>query len=158
MSPAEIPMFLNALRSGAEFVRGSHFLPTAGSDDLNALYGTSHSHLCYGYAAFWRRRLPALSFESDGFEVETVLNIRSAQAGLHVREVPSFEFSRQYGQSNLRGVRDGWRILRVLLAEWLRPGTGQRSVRVDGPRYREPPVTLLQAVHGEDDQPARSVI
>jgi glycosyltransferase involved in cell wall biosynthesis len=157
MSPAEIPMFVDALRSGAEFVKGSRFLPTAGSDDLtglrklgnhgfvtlfNALYRTSHSDLCYGYAAFWRRCLPALSFERDGFEVETLLNIRSAQAGLHIREVPSFEFSRQHGQSNLRVIRDGWHILRVLLAERLRAGTGQLTVRVDGARHTEPAMTF----------------
>jgi glycosyltransferase involved in cell wall biosynthesis len=177
MSPDEIPMFVDALRSGVEFVKGSRFLPTAGSDDLNALrklgnyglgilfnalYGTRHSDLCYGYAAFWRRCLPALSFECDGFEVETVLNIRSVQADLLVREVPSFELSREHGQSNLRVIRDGWRILRVLLAERLHPTAGQLSARVDGARHAKPftiptPMAETYWAHGSQiDDPAVS--
>ena len=37
MSPSEIPDFLDALISGAEYAKGSRFLPQAGSDDINAL-------------------------------------------------------------------------------------------------------------------------
>ena len=37
----------------------------------------------------------------DGFEVETLIHVRVAKAGLRVTEVPSFERSRCYGNSNL---------------------------------------------------------
>jgi glycosyltransferase involved in cell wall biosynthesis len=131
MIPSEIPAYVAELQNGAEFVKGSRFLPQGGSEDLtplrklgnfglrttfNLLYGAEHTDLCYGFAAFWRRCLPNLNFHHDGFEVETVLCIRAAQAKLRVHEVPSFERCRQYGQSNLHAVRDGMRILRVLLS------------------------------------------
>ena len=53
----------------------------------------------------------------DGFEVETLINVRIAQAGLKVTEVASFEHARIHGVSNLNAVRDGWRVLRTIVAE-----------------------------------------
>ena len=131
MKPSEIPSFVEELQAGAEFVKGSRFLPDGGSDDLtplrkvgnfglrtvfNVLYGAKHTDLCYGFAAFWRRCLPNLAFDHDGFEVETVLCIRAAQAALRVKEIPSYELNRNFGASNLHTFRDGFRILRVLLS------------------------------------------
>ena len=69
-------------------------------------------------AAAWLRELHGLSLDCGGFEVETVLSIRSARSGLRVTEVPSLEASRLYGRSNLRTFRDGWRVLRAILREW----------------------------------------
>ena len=40
----------------------------------------------------------------DGFEVETLINIRVALVGLTVTEVASFEHSRIHGVSNLNAV------------------------------------------------------
>jgi hypothetical protein len=53
----------------------------------------------------------------DGFEVETLINIRIARAGLAVKEVASYEHSRIHGVSNLNAVSDGWRVLRTIFAE-----------------------------------------
>ena len=53
----------------------------------------------------------------DGFEVETLINIRVAQAGLKVKEVASYEHSRIHGVSNLNATKDGWRVLRTIFAE-----------------------------------------
>jgi hypothetical protein len=36
-------------------------------------------------------------------------------------EVPSYELARANGVSNLRVIRDGFRVLRVILTEWLHP-------------------------------------
>jgi glycosyltransferase involved in cell wall biosynthesis len=135
----EMARFVDALLDGADFVKGSRFLPGGGSDDLtltrrlgngllsglvNRLFGTSYTDLCYGYNAFWSRCLEHLRVDCDGFEVETLLNIRAARAGLTVREVPSHEFSRIHGTSNLHVVRDGLRVLRTILRERLRPARG----------------------------------
>jgi glycosyltransferase involved in cell wall biosynthesis len=129
---AEIERFVAALEEGADFVKGSRFLEGGGSADLtplrragnwvlrtsvNILYGTRYTDLCYGYNAFWRRCLPDLQLDSDGFEIETLMNIRARRARLNVAEVPSFEAPRLHGESNLSVVRDGLRILRVILAE-----------------------------------------
>jgi len=53
----------------------------------------------------------------DGFEVETLINVRIAKAGLVVAEVPSFEHSRHFGSSNLNAFSDGIRVLRTIHAE-----------------------------------------
>jgi glycosyltransferase involved in cell wall biosynthesis len=133
--PAEIPAFVEALVAGADFAKGTRYGPGAGSADLtrlrhvgnrglnlivNVLFGTSYSDLCYGYNAFWRRCLGAINVDCTGFEVETLINIRIARAGLRICEVPSFERSRVHGQSNLRTFRDGGRVLRTILRERLR--------------------------------------
>jgi hypothetical protein len=57
------------------------------------------------------------------FGVESALiNIRAASAtSLRVVEVPGVESARREGVSNLRAHRDGTRVLRTILAEWLRP-------------------------------------
>lgn len=131
----EIIRFVSALVSGADFAKGSRCLPGGGSDDLtvsrrlgnsvlrmivNLVYGTRYTDLCYGYNAFWARHLPTLDLDCDGFEVETLMNIRAAKAGLRVHEVPSHERCRIHGTSNLRTVRDGLRVLRTIVREWRR--------------------------------------
>jgi glycosyltransferase involved in cell wall biosynthesis len=133
--PAEIPEFVDALLRGADFAKGSRFTQGGGSTDItplrrvgnrllnatvNALYGTEYTDLCYGYNAFWKTVLPTLNVTCDGFEVETLINVRAAKAGLSVAEVPSFEQERIHGVSKLHPVRDGLRVLRTILAERLR--------------------------------------
>ncbi len=143
--PAEIPAFVAALVAGADFAKGSRFAAGGGSDDItllrrtgnaglngvaNALFGTSHTDLCYGYNAFWADLLPVLDLPDphtpapadamlwgDGFEIETLLNCRVAAAGLRITEVPSVERRRIFGETNLRTFVDGTRVLRTLLAE-----------------------------------------
>ena len=145
-SPAEIPRFVAALVAGADFAKGSRFLEGGGSSDItrlrrtgnrflsevvNALYGTSFTDLCYGYNAFWSGCLPVLGLDpgppldqeggqrlwGDGFEVETLINVRVAKAGLRVAEVPSFERDRLHGVSNLHVASDGLRVLRTIAIE-----------------------------------------
>jgi glycosyltransferase involved in cell wall biosynthesis len=141
--PAEIPAYVAALTAGADFAKGSRFCPGGGSCDItrirrlgnrvlngivNLLYGTRYTDLCYGYNAFWSRCLPVLALEpgdpgprmrwGDGFEVETVINVRIADAGLAVTEVPSFEEKRIHGVSKLNAVSDGMRVLRTIAREY----------------------------------------
>ncbi|MGH9223136.1 MAG: glycosyltransferase family 2 protein [Acidimicrobiales bacterium] len=135
--PTEIPRFVATLVTGADFVKGSRFITGGGSADItplrragnkalsrfvNMLFRTNYSDLCYGYAAFWRGMLPSLSVDCSGFEVETLMNVRAARAGMRVAEVPSYEQSRIHGDSNLNARRDGIRVLRTILAERVRPG------------------------------------
>jgi hypothetical protein len=53
----------------------------------------------------------------DGFEIETLINVRVAMAGVRIQEVPSVEQLRLHGTSNLNAVSDGWRVLRTALRE-----------------------------------------
>ena len=161
----EIPRFVEALLDGADFAKGTRFAEGGGSRDItglrrlgnhlltgvvNLLYGTSYTDLCYGYNAFWRKHLPALELNDtdiasaqtdsqlwgDGFEIETLINIRVARADLAVVEVPSFEHSRIHGVSNLSALSDGLRVLRTVLHERFR-SRGRR--RPEYPGYPERP-------------------
>jgi hypothetical protein len=93
---------------------------------VNLLFRVKYSDLCYGYSAFWRHMLPSLNLECDGFEVETVLNVRALRANWRVHEVPSFEAARVYGTGRLRTIPDGWRVLKSLLREALDHYTGRQ--------------------------------
>lgn len=133
--PAEIPRFVDTLLDGADFAKGSRFIDGAGSADItrlrrggntvlsaivNGLFGTRYTDLCYGYNAFWRHCLPYMTVDCSGFEVETLINVRIARAGLTVTEVASFESERMHGESKLRAFRDGWRVLRTIIRERMR--------------------------------------
>jgi glycosyltransferase involved in cell wall biosynthesis len=149
--PAEIPRFIAPLLDGADFAKGSRFLPDGGSSDItrlrrignvglcgivNTLFHTGFSDLCYGYNAFWRRALPYMDLPDieatapagqmiwgDGFEVETLINIRMAMAKLRVEEVASMEAARIHGVSNLSAFGDGRRVLSTILREFRRRRT-----------------------------------
>jgi glycosyltransferase involved in cell wall biosynthesis len=154
--PAEIPSFIAALRSGADFAKGSRFSAAGGSADItrlrragnkglnvlvNTLFGTRYSDLCYGYNAFWAHCLDVFDLDStspapagrdgrlwgDGFEIETLLNLRAARARLEIIEVASFEHRRIHGVSNLNAVTDGLRVLRTIAREFPRRGRAVTS-------------------------------
>ncbi|HSK50797.1 MAG TPA: glycosyltransferase [Solirubrobacterales bacterium] len=131
-NPAEIPRFVDALEAGADFAKGSRYLEGGGSADItlvrrlgnsflsgtaNLLHGTKFTDLCYGYNAFWARCLPFISLDAPGFEVETLINLRVAGAGMKIAEVPSYEENRLSGQSNLKTFRDGFRVLGTIIGE-----------------------------------------
>nr|WP_237540489.1 glycosyltransferase family 2 protein [Streptomyces sp. SID4917] len=128
----EIVSYVSALVSGADFAKGSRFANGGGTDDMtairklgnrvlcavvNAKFGARYTDLCYGYNAFWRHCLDDITLDCTGFEVETLMNIRVVKAGLKVQEIPSHEYDRIHGVSNLRAVRDGLRVLGVILRE-----------------------------------------
>ena len=143
--PGEIPQFVKVLLNGADFAKGTRFALDGGSSDItrlrslgnrvmtaffNACYRRSYSDLCYGFNVFWRRHAPVLGLDAtspppdgngrlwgDGFEVETLIHVRTAKAGLVVKEVPSFEHPRIHGVSNLNAFRDGLRVLRTIVSE-----------------------------------------
>jgi hypothetical protein len=53
----------------------------------------------------------------DGFEIETLINVRVAHVGAQITEVGSVEKRRMHGVSNLNAFSDGIRVLRTILAE-----------------------------------------
>jgi glycosyltransferase involved in cell wall biosynthesis len=159
--PMEIPKFIAALNGGADFVKGSRFGLGGNSHDItplrklgneglnlvvNVLFGTRFTDLCYGYNAFWRSVVPSLQLPDtalprpsdgrklwgDGFEIETLINIRAAADGLAVSEVSSIEHARIHGESNLNTFRDGTRVLRTIFSEYGRMRRQRRAARRAG--------------------------
>src|ERR1022692_2038615 len=101
--PGEIPRFVHALLSGADFAKGTRFAAGGGSSDItrlrrlgnrllgavvNLCHGTHYSDLCYGFNVFWQKYVPVLDLDitsppsrsgdgrlwGDGFEIETLIH------------------------------------------------------------------------------------
>lgn len=147
--PHEIPRFVKALADGSDLAKGSRFCPGGGSQDITqfrsmgnyglnllarGLTGTRFTDLCYGYNAFWADQLPVLCLPDtdaetpqvgDGFEIEAMIIGRFALARAIIIEVPSYEYDRYYGNTNLNAIRDGFRVLWTLMRD-----------RFHRPRYR----------------------
>jgi glycosyltransferase involved in cell wall biosynthesis len=136
MNPGEIPAFVGALRAGADFVKGTRFVHGAGTTDMpfhrkvgngafvvlvRLLFGGKYTDLCYGYNAFWRELLPQLALHGDGFEIETIMNVRALRAGLQITEVASMESVRIHGDAKLKTFSDGWRVLKAIFRERFAP-------------------------------------
>jgi glycosyltransferase involved in cell wall biosynthesis len=132
--PREIPAYVGTLIAGADYVKGSRFLQGGGTSDMElyrkfgnwsfvmavrVLFGGQYTDLCYGYNAFWKRVLPQLNLDADGFEIETLMNLRALSARLKIAEVASFEAERVFGESHLKAIPDGIRVLKIILREWL---------------------------------------
>jgi glycosyltransferase involved in cell wall biosynthesis len=134
MRPEEIPVFVQAMASGADIVKGSRFMRHGGSLDLsllrrignlffvllvNLLWSTKYTDLCYGFMAFKKDALKKMAphLRSDDFEIETEICIKAKKLGLSVREVPSVELSRKAGSSKLSAIHDGIRILKTIMKE-----------------------------------------
>lgn len=169
--PGEIPDYVGALVSGADFAKGSRFITGGGSADItkirrignwflnaivNLLFPCRYSDLCYGYNAFWRycldvMKLPASDLPEpqwgDGFEVETLINVRVAAGRLQVAEVASYEAMRIHGVSNLNAVRDGLRVLKTIRREYF-------SLRRSTPRT--PRRAAVYERHGHENPVSRT--
>jgi glycosyltransferase involved in cell wall biosynthesis len=179
--PGEIPRFVKALLDGADFAKGSRFLDGGGSSDItrlrslgnyaltsffNACYGRNYTDLCYGFNVFWRRHAAIIGLDAtsppcpdgdgrlwgDGFEVETLIHVRVAKAGLVVAEVPSFEHARINGVSNLNAFRDGRRVLQTILIERRRT----RRPPVTQPPIGLRPGTVVQVV--QESTPSSALV
>ena len=135
MDGAEIGAFRDALLAGADFAKGSRFCPGGGSADITnfrrmgdggicllirMLYGARCTDATYGFIGVWSDRLDWIDIDTDGFEVETLINIRVHRAGLRTIEIPCFEAHRIHGNSNLHALRDGLRIFSVIVRERFR--------------------------------------
>ena len=174
--PGEIPKFVDALLSGADFAKGTRFAAGGGSSDItrlrslgnsmlgavvNLCHGTHYSDLCYGFNVFWQKHVPVLGLDvtsppsprgdgllwGDGFEIETLIHMRVAAEGLRVAEVPSFEHPRIHGASNLDAFSDGLRVLTTILVE-LRRARRPRSRR-RAPGARTSAVLARDLIHME---------
>lgn len=146
MDPAELQVFLNMFPQ-AEIVKGSRSKKLGGtSADLtifrdlgnrvltklcNFWFKENWTDLAYGYAVVDRKALGKLGLSSydemgsvfghksygQGFEIEALIFCRSSNWGFRVLEVASAEHRRISGSSNLRAIRDGFRVLSAIIIE-----------------------------------------
>ncbi len=147
--PAEIPAFVGALLTGADFVKGSRFTQGGGTTDMEwyrrlgnwgltqlvrIRFGGRFTDLCYGYNAFWRDIVPQFNIHDvDGFEIETSMNVQALRSNMKVFEVPSYESPRIHGSSNLRTIPDGWRVLKTIIKLGMKPAPETRAASMRRP-------------------------
>ena len=135
MNGSEIALFRDALVEGADYVKGSRFTSGGGSTDITKLrrfgdhgicllirllFGARYSDGTYGFKGLWADCLDYINIDTDGFEVELLIDIRAHRAGLCTVEVPCFETNRIHGSSNLNAAIDGLSCLGVIVKERMR--------------------------------------
>jgi glycosyltransferase involved in cell wall biosynthesis len=143
--PREMPRFIKALLNGAYMAKGSRFIGDGGSSDIthvrrfgsmtlislaNLLFGMHFTDMFCGMNAFWKECLDFFDIDCPGFEIESQLHLRMCKANLEIVEVPSFEHARKHGTSNFHVVKDGWRVLKMIVAERLNGRSVIRTARV----------------------------
>lgn len=150
--PREMPRFIQALLAGAYLAKGSRFIHEGGSSDItilrrigsgvlisitNRLFGMRFTDMFCGFNAFWKDCLDFFEIDCEGFEIEAQIHLRMCKANLEIVEVPSYEHARIHGTSNFRVVRDGWRVLNMIVKEWANAHSVIRTARMDSFYQRE---------------------
>lgn len=149
--PAQIPRLVEALVAGADFAKGSRFargnrraditwLRAVGNKLLNGLvnvlFRADYTDVCYGFGAFWRHCLDAIDMPDvavstvqwgDGFEIETLINVRLAACGAKVVEVASSESVRIPEYGSIDAISDGLRAVCAVRREFRRARTASQS-------------------------------
>ena len=127
-NPEDLPKFIEPLLSGYDFAKGSRFLEGTPTQSrlrqfgnklfvrmTNILYGTGYTDLCAGLNAFWARIFPQLDPDGTSALWEPTINIRLKKRGLKVIEVPQRDKGRIAGKREANPVRQGLRILKVII-------------------------------------------
>lgn len=126
---ALIPLFLEKLNEGYDFVTGSRYLGGGSANitwlhryvgnplltlGLNTLFGTPYTDVYCGYRAFTRPAYDKIQPVSPGMEFNLELAINAHLSGLKYTEIP-IVLAPRIGESKLNTFKDGWRSLRMML-------------------------------------------
>jgi glycosyltransferase involved in cell wall biosynthesis len=124
-----IPVFLEKLREGYDFVTGSRYLKGGQTSIpflhrlfgnplltaiLNMLFQSAYTDVYCGFRAFSRVAYDRIQPVSPGMEFNLELAINAGLAHLKTTEIP-IQLHERKGESKLRTFRDGWRSLRMML-------------------------------------------
>jgi glycosyltransferase involved in cell wall biosynthesis len=127
--PKEIPDLLNPLFEGNDVVSGSRFLSNRAEVTTkinrvgNFLFNTAIMTLTgrqvtdsqTGFRAMKRETIEKLDLQSDGYEIETEITVKSLLNGFQCKEVPITVERRQYNMSKLKILSDGKKILSTII-------------------------------------------
>jgi glycosyltransferase involved in cell wall biosynthesis len=127
--PKEIATLLEAVSNGTDIAAGSRFLnyQSAVTTKLNqignhlfnlaimSLTGKRVTDSQTGFRAIKREVLEKLNLQSDGYDIETEITVKSLRSGFSFRELPITVERRKFGVSKLKLFVDGERILRTIL-------------------------------------------
>lgn len=130
-NPEYIPRFYHALKyESYDVVIGSRFKESIGKSTsfinqyignpfltmaLNFLFNTKFSDVMSGYRGFSKRIPNKLNLGCRGMEFTPEILIKATQNKLKIKEIPVKSNIRNFGKSELKPLRDGWRTLRFML-------------------------------------------
>ena len=131
--PTDIIRLLRHSFEGLDVVSGSRFLNGTtnftsrihfvGNQIFNLviliLMGKRVTDSQTGFRVFKRRVIDTLRLESDGFEIETEITVKSLMNGFSFKEVPISIKRREYGISRVKMLSDGRKILKRILTSVL---------------------------------------
>lgn len=132
--PKEIPDLIKPVLDGVDVVGGSRFmgksrhfttrLNSIGNHLFNLaillLTGTMVTDSQSGFRAIKKRVLSGLSLESNGFEIETEIILKSILKGFAFKEKPITCQRREYSASKIKISQDGIKILKTILTSSLK--------------------------------------
>jgi len=127
--PKEIPDLIEPLFNGTDIVAGSRFLGSQrrattnlnriGNFFFNAtimtLTGKRVTDSQTGFRAIKRSVLQKLNLNSDGYEIESEITVKSLKNGFTFKETPISVERRKYNISKIRLLQDGTRILKTII-------------------------------------------
>ena len=126
--PVEIDLLLQEVKNGFDYVIGSRFLNFDSSDNrfsdkavlpvnefgnksitfiINLLFKKNITDSQSEFKCFVAKKLRELKLESNRFEIETELLIKSFRKEFKIKEVPVHRYERKYGISKLFNVPFG---------------------------------------------------
>jgi glycosyltransferase involved in cell wall biosynthesis len=127
--PKEISNLITPLFNGTDITAGSRFLGRGEykTSKLNLLgnllfnmsimlmTGKYVTDSQTGFRAFKKEALRKLNLESDGYDIETEITVKSLKNGFAFKEEPITVNRRKYSASKLRILSDGAKIFKVML-------------------------------------------
>jgi glycosyltransferase involved in cell wall biosynthesis len=127
--PKEIAPLLGAVVNGFDVAAGSRFMNshTEVTTKLNqignhffnlAIMSLTGRHVTdsqTGFRAVKREVLEKLNLQSDGYEIETEITVKSLRGGFAFKELPITVERRKFGASKLKIINDGKKILEAIL-------------------------------------------
>jgi len=141
--PSDIPLLIEGLSQGYDMVIGSRFIPGGCSEDDDKFLFASRrwgnltftwlvnmmfphpvrlSDSINGFRAVTRAAFSRLHPDAQGYAIEFQMSIRARQMGLRLLELPTRESPRfGKGVSKLNAVPVGFKFLKLMLGEWIRP-------------------------------------
>lgn len=131
--PTDITKLLRYAFRGIDVVAGSRFLNGTknftsrihyfGNQLFNlsimVLTGKKITDSQTGFRVLKRKVLDSLSLQSDGYEIETEITVKSLRNGFTFKEVPIYIKRREYGISRIRMLSDGKKILTTIVTSSL---------------------------------------
>ena len=135
-APEDLLLLLDQVRAGHAFVNGSKFIGAMEegaistpnywgnrfmSGLISLLFGATITDSQSGFRAMTRQVAQGMKLSSAQYEIETEMLCRALKSGVGVAEIPVTRKARSGGKTGFKRVRNGLRILAMILKERVTP-------------------------------------